>query len=172
MGAGSLVMAALSLVCVGLSVVTTLWAPTAAAAFSFGAPALALAGVVSGGMAMSRAKREKRSGDVGLAGAILSGLCLVPALITALTCGVCNALFSNGKVETHKSFDFRIQRGQPGAADPDPQPGAPEPPPFPGEPAEPANPPAGAPRAPDQAAPPAQQPVLPPPPLPASPRAT
>jgi hypothetical protein len=166
MGVGSLVMAALSLLCIGLSVVTTLWAPVAAAAFSFGAPALALAGVVTGGMAMSRAKREKRSGDVGLAGAIVSGVCFVPALVTALTCGVCNALFSQGHVETHKTFNFGVQ-SQPQQAPDRPQPGAPNPPPFPGQPAEPAP---AQPDAPPGSPQPDAPPTLPPPPLPASPR--
>ena len=151
MGVGSLVLAALSIACIGLSVVTTLWAPTAATVFSFCAPALALAGVVTGGMAMSRAKREKKSGDVGLAGAIVSGLCFVPAVLTALTCGVCNALWSDGQWQAQRNFNFQL--GTPRPQDPN-QPAPPEPPPFPAQPGQPG---------------PAPAPVLPPPPLPPSP---
>jgi hypothetical protein len=156
MGVGSLLLAALSAVFIGLSVVTTLWAPAAAAVFSFCAPALALAGLIAGGMAMSRAKREKRSGDVGLAGAIVSGLCFVPALLTALTCGVCNALWSDGQWQAQRNFNFQL--GKPQSPDPN-QPAPPEPPPFPAQPGQPE----------PEPAPPAAPPGLPPPPLPPSP---
>jgi hypothetical protein len=88
------------------------------AIFAFGAPALALAGVITGGMAMSRAKRAGQSHDLALAGVIASGLCFVPALITALTCGVCNALCSTGHIETRRDFRFGVQTGSAGASAP------------------------------------------------------
>jgi len=115
MAVGSLVLAALSLVSIGLGVLTTP-IPVVGAIFSFGAPTLALAGVITGGLAMSRARRENRSRDLALAGAITSGLCFVPALITALTCGVCNALCSTGRFETRRDFHFNIQQGTGGSA--------------------------------------------------------
>jgi hypothetical protein len=114
MAVGSIVLAALSLVSIGLGVLTTP-VPVLGAIFSFAAPALALAGIITGGMALSRARRENQPRDLALAGVIISALCFVPALITALTCGVCNALCSSGPVEIRRDFHFGVQ---PGAARP------------------------------------------------------
>jgi hypothetical protein len=114
MAVGSIVLAALSLVSIGLGVLTTP-IPVVGAIFSFGAPTLAIAGVITGGLAMSRARRENRSRDLALAGVITSAICFVPALITALTCGVCNALCSTGRIETRRDFHFNIQQGTGGS---------------------------------------------------------
>jgi hypothetical protein len=114
MAVGSIVLAALSLVSIGLGVLTTP-VPVVGAIFSFGAPALALAGVVTGGIAMSRAKRENQPRDLAVAGVITNALFFVPALITALTCGVCNALCSTGQIQTRRDFHFGVQRGAAGS---------------------------------------------------------
>jgi hypothetical protein len=64
---------------------------------------------------MSRARRENQPRDLALAGVIASALCFVPALITALTCGVCNALCSTGQIQTRRDFHFGVQRGAAGS---------------------------------------------------------
>jgi hypothetical protein len=110
MAVGSIVLAALSLASIGLGVLATP-VPVLGAIFSFAAPALALAGIIAGGIAMSRARRENQPRDLALAGVIASALCFVPALITALTCGVCNALCSAGPVEIRRDFHFGVQPG-------------------------------------------------------------
>jgi len=160
MAVGSIVFAALALACAGLGVITTP-IPVLGAVFSFGAPALALAGVVMGGVAMSRGKRARTSTDAAVAGVIFNGLCFVPALLTALTCGVCNALWSGGKIEARRDFHFDVQAGTPRQGASPGQPGrAPEPPSQrPGATPQPDQPPAAAPPG---AAPP---PAFPPPPI-------
>jgi hypothetical protein len=110
MAVGSIVLAALSFVSIGLGVLATP-VPVIGAIFAFGAPTLALAGVITGGMAMSRAKRAGESHDLALAGVVACALLFVPALITALTCGVCNALCSTGQFETRRDFRFGVQPG-------------------------------------------------------------
>jgi hypothetical protein len=108
MAVGSIVLAALSFVSIGLGVLATP-VPVIGAIFAFGAPTLALAGVITGGIAMSRARRAGESRDLALAGVVACALLFVPALITALTCGVCNALCSTGRIETRRDFRFGVQ---------------------------------------------------------------
>lgn len=58
---------------------------------SFGAPLLAIAGIVMGGLALSRAKRDGDRTGAPTAGLIINIVALIPALVIALTCGLCNA---------------------------------------------------------------------------------
>jgi hypothetical protein len=130
----SIVLGVLSLVCVALGVLLTP-VPVLGALFAFAAPALAIAGIVVGGIAMSRARRAlegpampggntvvlpaegaqvparaRQASGGAQAGVIVSALALVPALLTALTCGVCNALCSNG-VQLQRSVQFGVPGG-------------------------------------------------------------
>jgi hypothetical protein len=142
----SILLGVLSLACVALGVLATP-IPMLGALFSFAAPLLAIAGIIVGGLAMSRSQRAgppvtpgepvpvARAGKVGLPGVILSAVALLPALVTALTCGVCNALFSTGQIQTRRDFKFDIQRGLPPPAPPRDAPdGGREPPADPGAP--------------------------------------
>jgi hypothetical protein len=155
MAAGSIALSVLSFACMVAGVLTTP-IPGVGAAFSFGAVALAVGGVVMGGKAMSRAKQQGAGAGVAQAGVILSALALAPALMTAMTCGVCNAFCANGRLETQRSFNVHF--GQPlpeppgdgGTGTDDAQRGAPSP-----HEAPPSAPP-------DKDAPP---PVFPPPPI-------
>jgi hypothetical protein len=131
MAALSILLGVLSLACVALGVLTTP-IPVLGALFSFAAPLVAIAGIVVGGLAMSRsqqaAARPVTPGEpapaaaptrrVGLPGVIVSAVALLPALLTAMTCGVCNALCSTGQIQTRRDFNFDIQRGRPPAAPP------------------------------------------------------
>lgn len=110
MAAGSLVLAVVSFICVVLGVVFAPL-PGIGAVFAFGAPALAVAGIVLGGKAMSREKQRGGASGVGQAGVIASTIALVPGLLTAMTCGVCNALCATGEVSTQRHFN--VQFGTP-----------------------------------------------------------
>jgi hypothetical protein len=163
----SILLALAALACVGIGFLTTP-IPVVGTVFSFLAPALALAGVVAGGVALSRARRAAQAGDAAVVGIVLGALALVPALLVAMTCGVCNALFTAGGIEARRGFDVRFGSGRALVA-PDAGPSGAYPPARSAVPA-PRRPPSdtppdetpapGAPR--DRAAPP---PAFPPPPL-------
>lgn len=164
MAGWSIALGVLSLACVGLGVVLTP-IPVVGALFAFAAPALAIAGIITGGIAMARAKRAAvvapvaapppaaapslaepavlpseaaaspleapaphpltpvprptatavtpPSSGAALTGVIISSVALLPALLTALTCGVCNALCATGQMQTHRNLQFDIQRSLP-----------------------------------------------------------
>lgn len=160
----SILLSVVALLCTAIGFFTTP-IPVLGTLFSFGAAAIAILGVVLGGRAVSAAKRQGTTNDTARIGVVLNALALVPALLVALTCGVCNALFSSGNVQVQRDFQFNM-----GAGDPDAGPTA-LPPPQQAEPAEPGAPP-GAPAqpvTPPPGAPPQQPSSLPPPPLPAGP---
>ena len=175
----SIVLAVLSLLCIGAGVLTTP-VPIVGTVFSFGAPTLALLGVILGGVDISSRRRAGQSSDAALAGVILSALCFLPALATSLTCGVCNALFSSAPIEVRRDIRFDVRNNpQPQVRFADGGTSALSPPPFApsfGR-ADAGIAPAARPGA-DQPARPAQPgetqprpaPVIPPPPLPPGPR--
>ena len=173
----SILLSVVALLCTAVGFFTTP-IPVVGTLFSFGAAAIAIAGVVVGGRAVTAAKQQGRSNDTARIGVVLSALALVPALLVALTCGLCNALFSSGNMQLQRDFQFNVGRGWPGA-DPDAGPNAlppparapsePDQPPPEGTPATP--PPAGSkePAPANPSAPPQPSQNLPPPPLPAGP---
>lgn len=59
---------------------------------SFGAPVLALMGIVVGGVGMSRAREEGTEAGSATAGLIVSIIAFFPAFLVAITCGVCNTM--------------------------------------------------------------------------------
>lgn len=178
----SILLSVVAFICTAIGFLTTP-IPVVGTLFSFGAAALALGGIVLGGRAVTAAKKLGRPNDTARIAVVLNVLALVPALLVALTCGVCNALFSSGNVQLQRDFQFNLSPDwgpdggvgpralPPPARQPEPSSPAPE---APGEPGQAPAPgaPAGADR-PDQqkAAEPAQRPstTLPPPPLPAGP---
>jgi hypothetical protein len=170
MGLLSILLSALAVVCAGIGVLTTP-IPKLGLVFAFGAPAIALAGLMLGGSAMSKAKRGGQTSETGRLGAILSAIAFVPSVVVALTCGVCNAFFSTGDMQVRKNFHFGVQPfGFDGGTFTLPAPQRPRDPNAPDEPApqEPAAPPPENP-----ANPPADRPgqaPLPPPPLPPGPQ--
>ena len=126
--------------------------PGLGAVLSFAAPALALAGIVLGSMAISRARREGRSRDFAVVAVLLNVLAFFPALMVAMTCGVCNAMVASGPIQMQRSM--HVQMGFPaGDAGLEAEPSRLDPPPI--APVEPAP------------EPPAQ--TVPPPPLPPGP---
>jgi len=70
------------------------WIPILGALLAFGAPVLALAGCVTGGVGLSRARQEGDSTGLATAGLIVSIIAFVFGLVVAVTCGFCGALCS------------------------------------------------------------------------------
>jgi pyruvate/2-oxoglutarate dehydrogenase complex dihydrolipoamide acyltransferase (E2) component len=184
----SILLSVIALLCTAIGFFTTP-IPVLGTVFSFGAAAIAIGGIVLGGRAITRAKQQGRPNDTARIGVVLNVIALVPALLVALTCGLCNALFSTGNVQIQRDLQWNFGQGLFGDA------GVPLPPPLrqppqsqqePGEPQSPPEPSpapaAPAPAAPAPSAPPSAQPqqpaspapadpsALPPPPLPAGPR--
>lgn len=160
----SIVLAVLALVSTGVGVLATP-VPVVGTVFSWAAPALAVAGMILGGMDYSRRKRAGQSSDGPIVGVMLSAFAFFPAFAFALTCGLCNAFMSASPIQVRRDVRFNVRdpraQQQPSA---DGGTGT-LPPPFapgfgaPGD--------AGiAPVAPS----PGRAPVIPPPPLPAGPR--
>jgi hypothetical protein len=96
---GALLLAVAAFLCTGLGVLLTP-IPGVGAAFAFGAPVLAVIGIVLGGRAVTANKQRGETGGVAQAAVITSALAFVPAMITALTCGACNALCATGQIKT------------------------------------------------------------------------
>lgn len=168
----SILLAVVALLCTAVGFFTTP-IPVIGTLFSFGAAAIALGGIMLGGRATTLAKRQGRPNDTARIAVMLNVLALVPALLVALTCGVCNALFSSGNVQLQRDFQFNLGQGAwpdagtgPQALPPPPR-QEPEAPsgsePTSGEPSGPAPGPAQGEPA------PARPSNLPPPPLPAGP---
>ncbi len=107
MALASILLAVLSFGCMAVGVVTSL-VPHVGTVFSFAAPALALLGVTLGGVQLSRNKRTGERTDVARAGVILSVIAFIPGMLTALTCGVCNAVLSSGNVQMHRSTQWSV----------------------------------------------------------------
>jgi hypothetical protein len=170
----SIVLAVLAVVCTGAGVLTTP-VPVVGTVFSIAAPALALLGVILGGMDVSRRKRAGQAGDAALVGVVLSALAFFPALATTVTCGVCNALWSSTPIQVRRDVRFDVRQGGKPSNLHFADGGVPSlPPPFapgtvPGGRTDAAVAPGAVPGSADR--PPAQRPpVIPPPPLPAGPR--
>jgi hypothetical protein len=127
---GALSLAIVSFLFIGLGVLFTP-IPGVGALFSFAAPLLALAGIILGGRAVTKSKAAVSAGPGGavavpaggagsglaLAAVIASALAFVPAVITALTCGACNALCATGGIQTRQNFGTGMGTGT-GTIDP------------------------------------------------------
>jgi len=150
----AVLLAAACFVSTGLGVLMTP-VPVLGSVFAFGAPVLALVGVIVGGLDIARARREGKPRDAALVGTVLAGLGFFPALLTALSCGVCNALVSSGPIRLQR--DLHLSGSPTQAADAGATAPGLQPPPL----TLPGQPPAAG-----QGAPP---PGLPPPPLPSGP---
>jgi len=75
------------------------WVPVLGSLLSFGAPVVSLAGIVMGGVAMSRAKQSGEESGAAIGGLIVSIIAFFPALLVALTCGMCNACLTAGTMD-------------------------------------------------------------------------
>ncbi|MAQ17408.1 MAG: hypothetical protein CMN30_21760 [Sandaracinus sp.] len=73
--------------------------PVVGAVLSFGAPVLALSGIVLGGLSISRANQTGEPSGMGTAGTAVSAVGFLISLVFALTCGLCNACFSTAMMD-------------------------------------------------------------------------
>ncbi|MBW2463780.1 MAG: DUF4190 domain-containing protein [Deltaproteobacteria bacterium] len=76
---------------------------------SFASPLLGLAGVITGGIALSRAKAEGQPAGAATGGIIVSVVALIPSVLVALTCGLCNACMSANVADPNNN-NFRVYR--------------------------------------------------------------
>ena len=169
----SILLSVVALICTAVGFLTTP-IPVLGVVFSFGAAAIAIGGIMLAGRAETRAKQAEQPRDTARIALVLNVIALVPALLVALTCGLCNALFSTGNVQLQKDLRFNVGPGfgfgpdaGPNALPPPPRAAPPEPGAQP-EPAQPAPAQPGQPPAPAKLGP-GQPTQLPPPPLPAGP---
>ncbi len=92
MGLGSIILAIFAFLCM-IAGVFFVWVPFLGTMLSFLSPVLAITGVVLGGVAMSRARQGMgESEGLATAGLVLNIVAFVPAMLIALTCGLCNTL--------------------------------------------------------------------------------
>ncbi|HEX4353074.1 MAG TPA: hypothetical protein VHZ95_09175, partial [Polyangiales bacterium] len=101
----SILLAVVAFVCTLIGFLTTP-IPVLGLVFSFGAAAIALGGIMLGGRAISAAKALAAPQDAARIAVVLNVVAFIPALLVALTCGVCNALFSSGHLQTRRTFDI------------------------------------------------------------------
>lgn len=172
---GAVLLSFVAFVCMGVGLLLTV-VPIWGAVFSFGAPALAMIGMIMGGRAMSEANKAGQPSGFALASVIMNALAFLPAMVVAMTCGVCNACVSAGGLQQGSTQQIQWMLPQQGlrphfrdaGAPPPPFRDEPEPSPSPPDAAEPHDSPATKPAdPPEPAAPnrPAPRSTLPPPPL-------
>lgn len=157
----SILLAVVAFVCTLVGFLTTP-IPVLGVVFSFGAAAIALGGMLLGGRAISAAKQRGMPNDSGRIAVVLNVLAFVPALLVAITCGVCNAVMSTGNMHLQRDLNFNIGPGMFGDAG---VPGLPPPPRAPDQPDQQPEPP----NQPNQPSQPPAPSRLPPPPLPPGP---
>jgi len=91
--------------------------PFAGTILSFLAPVVAIAGIVMGGLALSRAKRDGEPTGLATGGLIVNIVMLIPTLLVAVTCGLCNACFTAGSMAPRRdggdsfAYDYDFQAG-------------------------------------------------------------
>lgn len=93
MGVASSILAILAFFFLLGGMLTSL-VPYVGSVLSFGAPLLALFGIVLGGVGMSRAKQHGDSDTFATLGLTLNIIAFLFGLVFALTCGLCNACIS------------------------------------------------------------------------------
>ena len=100
MGLGAILLGVFSFVCMfGGAALTPI--PFVGTMLSFLSPVLAIAGIVLGGVAMSRAQREGEQDGLAIAGLVVNVVAFVPAMLVALTCGLCNTLCTGAMLAPH-----------------------------------------------------------------------
>ena len=104
----SLLLGLTSLLLMVLGVVFSL-VPVLGSVLSFSAPLCALAGLVTGGVAMSRAGGQ--TPGLAIAGVVLSAIGFLLSLVAALTCGLCNACMSTAVMDDYDTSDYDTSGG-------------------------------------------------------------
>ncbi|MBN8615938.1 MAG: DUF4190 domain-containing protein, partial [Deltaproteobacteria bacterium] len=95
MGLGSVILGVFSFLLM-IAGVLLFWVPFLGTMLSFLSPILSIAGVILGGVAMSRAKQGMgESEGLATAGLVLNIIAFIPAMTIAVICGSCNMLCTN-----------------------------------------------------------------------------
>lgn len=132
MGIGSIIAGVVALL-MTIGGAFLFWLPFAGSVLSFLAPLVALAGIVTGGLAISRARRDGESSGTGIGGLVVSIVAFIPAVLVALTCGLCNALCTGSYVNS-MGRDAGVRSAAPSKPQGNNQPSSPSPsPPPPGD---------------------------------------
>ncbi len=108
MAPASIVLGIVAFIFMVLGFLTT-GIPVVGSVFSFGSPVLALAGIITAGIAMSRAKEVGESSGAATAGLIISIVSFLLGLVVALTCGLCNACATTAAHQTGQQLP-QLQR--------------------------------------------------------------
>ena len=112
MAAGSIIAGVAAFLCLIGGFVLSI-VPVVGTILSFLAPVLSLVGIVLGGLAMSRARRYGEPSGLGIAGLIINVMAFIPALVVALTCGLCNACVTAGMLSPGGKSNIRYGIRQP-----------------------------------------------------------
>lgn len=105
MGPASAILGMASMLFMVGGAVTTL-VPVVGSLFSFGAPILALFGLVLGGVAMSRAQRQGEPSTFATIGLVLNAIGFLMGLVFAMTCGLCNACMSQAQDDMQSQWNL------------------------------------------------------------------
>jgi hypothetical protein len=162
----SILLAVTAFVCTVIGFLTTP-IPVLGTLFSFGAAGVALGGALLGGKAVTAAKKGLLPTDAARIAVVLNIVALVPALLVAFTCGVCNAIVSTGNVDLQRNLNFQLGPNRWGEAGSAALPPPDRAPPTSGGPA--PGQPQSLPVPPSEPAPSQSPSQMPPPPLPAGP---
>ncbi|MDQ3034050.1 MAG: hypothetical protein M3Y87_16665, partial [Myxococcota bacterium] len=100
MGLGSILLGVFALVCMFGGFVLT-FVPFLGTMLSFLAPVLSVAGIVLGGIAMSRAKEMGENDGTAIAGLVVNIVAFIPAMLVAVTCGLCNTVCTGMMLTPH-----------------------------------------------------------------------
>ncbi|MEM1416516.1 MAG: hypothetical protein AAGH15_16515 [Myxococcota bacterium] len=110
MGPGSILLALAAFLMMVGGIFLTL-VPVLGSVMSFGAPVVALAGLIVGGMGYSRARREGVEGGPAIVGMVLSGTAFLLSLVFAVFCGTCNACLTAGTIQGPGAQPFWLDAG-------------------------------------------------------------
>ena len=110
MALASVLLSLAAVACTVLGIVAVI-VPVLGSVLSYAAPVLALSGVVLGGVAISRARQARQeSSGLALSGVILNTLAFIPALLGALTCGVCNTVLTGAARNGQSNFSYQVSQ--------------------------------------------------------------
>ncbi|MBX3251669.1 MAG: hypothetical protein KF901_31115 [Myxococcales bacterium] len=105
MGPASAILGLASMLFMVGGAVTTL-VPVVGSLLSFGAPVVALFGLVLGGVAISRAQRHGEPSTFATVGLVLNAIGFLMGLVFAMTCGLCNACLSQAQTDPHAHWQL------------------------------------------------------------------
>jgi hypothetical protein len=108
MGLGSIILGIFSFLLM-IAGMIFVFVPFLGTMLSFLSPILAIAGVILGGVAMSRAKQGMGENEgLATAGLVVNIIAFMPAMLVALTCGLCNTMCTGAFLTPPDSTHQRV----------------------------------------------------------------